>query len=504
MTVSTAERLSCLDAFFLEAEHDNVHMHIGATLVFEAGRFHKRGGGVDIDKIRSYVGSRLHLIPRYRQRLARTPLEGRPIWIDDESFDLQNHVLYSRLPRPGNERQLKHAVAELLSQPLDRGRPLWQLCVLDGLEHGRFAVVSKLHHSMADGIGGVEQLSALLSPSPDRDDQAAPGWIPRPSPGTLELLADEAVSATRSWVEALGTIGQVLREPRQSWQQTWGSAISLTDALTTALAPATKTPFNRPISPARRVEWLRFDLEEVLRVKRTLGGTLNDVVLATVAGALRRYFRVRRFAADSADIRAAVPVSMRDADCPSGNQVSIWFVPLPVDESDATSRLSDVRIATTRLKASDHAHGLYSFIRLADLIIPALVRAGIRAVERLLPFNLIVTNVPGPQFPLYMSGSRLLAAYPTVPLFDQQGLGIALFSYDGALTWGFLADPEVMPDLDEFAYDVTVSFCELLDRAAVGDVSDAVRRSPPPDSAELRMAGAGANGARPAGFMQTH
>ncbi|MGH7898530.1 MAG: WS/DGAT/MGAT family O-acyltransferase [Candidatus Binatia bacterium] len=504
MTATTAERLSTLDAFFLEAEHHNAYMHIGATLVFEEGRFRDPPGGVDIEKIRAYVASRLHLIPRYRQRLARTPLEGRPIWVDDADFDVANHVLRSSPPRPGNQRQLKQAVSELLSQPLDRNRPLWQLSVLDGLENGRFAVVSKLHHSMADGLGGVEQLAALLSPSPETDDEPPRSWVPRPRPGTIELLADEAASTTRSWVEGLRTIGQALREPRQSWQQTRESAFSLADALRTTLAPAAKAPFNCPIGPARRVEWLRFEMEEVLRVKHALGGTLNDVVLATVAGALRRYFRMRRFTADSAEIRAAVPVNMRDADSASGNQVSIWFVPLPVDESDATWRLSDVRIATSRLKASHHAQGLYSFIRIADRLNPALVRAGIRVVERLLPFNLIVTNVPGPRFPLYMSGARLVAAYPTVPLFGQQGLGIALFSYDGILNWGFLADPEMVPDLEELAYAVTASFRELLDRARAGDAWIARGDFRDGDSAGPATVGAGANGSRSTGFAQSH
>jgi len=496
--MSAAERLSCLDAFFLEAEHDNTHMHIGATLIFEAGRFRKRrqgNGGIDIDKIRAYVASRLHLIPRYRQRLARTPLEGRPIWIDDDHFDLQKHVLHSRLPKPGSERQLKDAVAEVLSEPLDRGRPLWQFWVLDGLQGGRFAVVTKLHHSMADGIGGVEQLCVLLTPSPDADDDSAPEWAPRPIPGTLELLAEEAVSATRSWVDSLATIGQSLRAPQQSWKQTWGSAVSLADAVRTTFASAAKTPFNRAIGSDRSVEWLRFDLDEVRRVKHALGGTLNDVVLATVAGALRRYFRNRQFSADSAEIRAAVPVSMRDGDCPSGNQVSIWFVPLPVEQGDATSRLCEIRSATERLKSSRHAQGLYSVLRLADFVTPALVRVGVRVVERFLPFNLIVTNVPGPKFPLYMGGARLLAAYPTVPLFEQQGLGIALFSYDGALFWGFLADPDVLPDLDEFAYAVTVSFCELLDRAAEGEATHESEASTALDSANLMMPGFGGNGA---------
>jgi diacylglycerol O-acyltransferase / wax synthase len=242
-------------------------------------------------------------------------------------------------------------------------------------------------------------------------------------------------------------------------------AASLAETASTLLRPARKTSFNHAIGPERRFEWLAMSVDEVRVVQRHFGVTLNDVVLATVAGALRRYLS-RRGAGDGGELRAAVPVSIRDAASPLGNQASFWLLPLPVAERDPAARVAAVHSATMRLKQSAHARGLYGLLRLADDIAPAALDFGVRVLERLRPFNLIVTNVSGPRLPLYLNGARLLAAYPSVPLFESQGLGIALLSYDCRLHWGFLADPSVVPDLEELVYVIAVSFCELLERAS--------------------------------------
>lgn len=462
---ATADRLSSLDCFFLAAERAHTHMHIGATLLFEAGPLARKARRVDVDALRRHVGCRLHRIPRYRQRLARTPLEGRPIWVDDERFWLDAHVRHIRLRKSPNDRHLREAIGEVLSRPLDRDRPLWELWIFDGFEENRFAVVTKVHHCMADGLAGVEQLAALLGPAPDSTDETPPPWLPRSAPQPLELLGEELASSMQRASAAAAWLGEGLRSPSRTWKSARQGTVALVETARSALTSARSTPLNHPLGAERRFEWLAMSLGELRQVKRRLGGTLNDVVLATVAGALRRYLGRRGTRLDDGEIRAAVPVSMRDSDSSAGNQVSLWVLPLPVDEPDARARFQRIRDAVAERKASGNAGALYSLVRLGDAVGPALLEAGVRLLDRLLPFNLIVTNVPGPQFPLWMNGARLLAAYPAVPLFENQGLGIALFSYDGTLYWGFLAEPSVVPDLDEFIYSVAASFCELLEQA---------------------------------------
>ena len=460
-----ADPLSTLDALFLAAEHGHTPMHIGATLVFETGPFAAADGSLDVRRLRRHVAARLDRAPRLRQRLVRTPLEGRMLWVDDERFDLEAHVLPLRLGRRASERNWKQAVGEVLARPLDLGRPLWELWILDGSEAGRFTVVLKMHHCMADGESGLAQLCALLDVTADPRTEPIAPWTPRRAPTPFELWIEDLSASARRARTALALATAPLRAPRESWTAVRDGAATLAETASTLLRPARKTSFNHAIGPERRFEWLAMSVDEVRVVQRHFGVTLNDVVLATVAGALRRYLS-RRGADGDAELRAAVPVSMRDAASPLGNQASFWLLPLPVGERDPAARVAAVHSATMRLKQSARARGLYGLLRLADDIAPAALGFGVRVLERLRPFNLIVTNVSGPRLPLYLNGARLLAAYPSVPLFETQGLGIALLSYVGRLHWGFLADPSVVPDLEEFVYVIAVSFCELLERAS--------------------------------------
>jgi len=469
-----ADPLATLDALFLAAEHPDVPMHIGATLVFEGGPFATRSGVVDRQAFTDHVASRLDRIPRYRQRLVESPLEGRMLWIDDDRFDVRAHIHRRPVGGRRSERDLKRAVGEILSRPLDRNRPLWELWILDRLESGRFAIVTKVHHCMADGLGGVDQLCALLDATPEVFPPSVAEWTPRPAPNALALAKDDVATSVRGAVTALAMAVEAVRDPLRSWRDASDGARSLTETATALLRPARFTPFNHPLGGERRFEWLGMSVADLRRVKRHFGVTLNDVVLATVAGALHRYLAWDGVSAPSGEVRAAVPVSMRDPDSSTGNQVSLWLLPLPADERDPVKRLDQVRVATAERKETGTARALYSLLRLTEGIAPAVLRASVRMFENLLPFNLIVTNVPGPQFPLYMNGARLVAAYPSVPLFENQGLGIALFSYDGMMYWGFLADPSVVPDLDEFVYSIAVSFCQLLDRAETGVVRSTV------------------------------
>jgi diacylglycerol O-acyltransferase len=463
---SHEDRLSILDHFFLSTEGPNTPMHMAVMLVLESGPLTCKPGEIDLGRLRAHVASRLHRVPRFRQRLSLTPLAGRMRWVDDTRFRLENHVRRVRLSTAGGERALKRGAAEVLSQPLDRRRPLWELWVLDGWSSERFAVVTKIHHCMADGVGGVEQLCALLSAAADEPAAPAPDWSPRRSPGLLDLLGEQASDLAQLGADAAGLLGAALSDPAVAAGRVRRGAQALAEGARSLVRPARLTPINREVGPDRRVEWLSTPLAELRLIKRRFGGTLNDVVLATVTGALRRYLSRRGMRFDRGEIRAAVPVSMRDPNSSWGNQVSVWFLPLPLEETDPQTRLTRIQEATARLKEDRNARELHSVLRLADVLGPTVPDAGAYFLRQLLPFNVIVTNVPGPQFPLFMNGARLEAAYPSVPLFENQGLGIALFSYDGLLFWGFLADPEIVPDLQEVAYAVAVSFCELLARAA--------------------------------------
>ena len=467
-----ADPLSTLDSFFVAAEHPDVPMHIGATLIFEMGAFAPDGATLDGDAIVDHVVSRLDRIPRYRQRLVETPLEGRLLWVDDDRFDVRAHVRHLRLGDRVADRHLKEAVGEILSRPLDRSRPLWELWIIDRLAGSRFAIVSKVHHCMADGLGGVEQLTALLSSTPEHEasPSSSSPWTPRPAPGPLDLVGDDLATGMRSASAAFAAAGEAVRDPVATLCGAQSSVLSLAETAGSLLRQVRSTSLNRTLGGGRRFEWLRMSVADLRVVKRHFGVTLNDVVLATVAGALHRHLARHGEIGAAGEVRAAVPVSMRDPQSPFGNQVSLWLLPLPADERDPAKRLAAVRSSTAERKQSGNARALYSLLRLTEGIAPAALRAGVKILEHLLPFNLVVTNVPGPQFPLYMNGAQLVAAYPSVPLFESQGLGIALFSYDGVVHWGFLAEPAVMPDLHEFVYSTAFSFCQLLDLAQ-GDVA---------------------------------
>jgi WS/DGAT/MGAT family acyltransferase len=463
-----ADPLSTLDVLFLSAEREHAPMHIGATLVFEKGPLAGEDGSLDLRRLRHHVAARLDRAPRLRQRLARTPLEGRMLWVDDGRFDLEAHFRSRRLGRRAGERSWKQAVGEVLARPLDLGRPLWELWTIEGRGADRFTIVLKMHHCMADGAAGLAQLCALLDVTAEPRSEPIAAWKPRPAPTPFELLIQDLSAPARRARTALTLVAAFSRAPRETWTAVCHGATALVETASALLRPVRKTPFNRAIGPERRFEWLTMSIDEVRAVQRRFGATLNDVVLATVTGALRRYLS-RRGTEDAGEVRAAVPVSLRDAASPLANQTAFWLLRLPVEEQDPAKRVAAVHAVTMRLKRSARARGLYGLLRLADDVAPAALDVGVRALERLRPFNLVVTNVPGPGLPLYLDGARLLAAYPSVPLFETQGLGIALLSYDRRLHWGFLADPAVVPDLEELVYVIAVSFCELLERASEAD-----------------------------------
>ena len=467
MSQPVYDRLSAMDSSFLAFENQSSLMHVAATVVLEPGPLATPGGGIDIERIRAYIASRLHWIPRYRQRLAWVPIENHPVWVDDNCFNIDYHVRHTALPRPGDEQQLKRLSGRIKSQQLDRGKPLWEIYVAEGLNDGRFAMVSKTHHCMIDGVSGVDILSILLDPAPDSTIEEPPPYIPRPIPSQLTLLRDEAVRRARMPLDLIRGVRHALEEVDEARSELEVRLAALRQLLGAGLSTASDTPLNKPIGPHRRFDWLALDLKEVKEVKNRLGGTVNDVVLATVAGAVQRFLEGRRVNVDTLDFRAMVPVSVRSAEERGtlGNRVSGWITELPIAERDPRKRLARVRELTGNLKESQQALGAELLAQVTEWTGSTLLSLAVRLAFRARPFNLVVTNVPGPQVPLYFLGARMLEIYPMVPLFVNQGLGVALFSYAGKLCWGMNADWDLVPDLADFVAAVRTSFRELYEAA---------------------------------------
>jgi len=463
VTKTHYDRLSALDAHFLDLEDEGVHMHVAAILICDARPLARADGCLDAERIRSFLGAQLSAIPRYRQRLARIPVERHPVWVDDPSFNLQYHVRHVSLPRPGDERQLKRLVGLLMSQKLDHSKPLWEMWMIEGLEGDRFAILARSHHCMVDGIAGVGVLRVLLRPEPDPSFRPAPRWRARPAPGRAQLVSEAFARRVREPLDLAGAARRALGNPSRALRAAWETTLGLGESLS-ALRPASPTLLNPAhIGPHRRIDWLRFDLSAVKDVRHRLGGTLNDVVLATVAGAMRRYLRDHRVALKDLDFRVMCPVNVRrggpgDA---LGNRVVMLVAALPVDERSPRRRLERVIATTRELKSSRVPQGSELIEEIADWTTTALVTETIRLATRLRAFNLIVTNVPGPPVPLYLLDARVLEAFPLVPLYENQALGMALLSYGGGLFWGLTSDWDRVADLHDVAIGLGESFEEL-------------------------------------------
>ena len=461
------ERLSALDQTFLAFETANAPMHVALTGIFEPGSLATEDGGVDIDRIRRHIGSRLRFIPRYRQRVVTLPLLNDAIWIDDMSFDLGYHVRHASLPRPGGERQLQRRCAEILERALDRRRPLWELWIIEGLEGGRFAMVAKVHHCMVDGIAGIDLLAALLGTEPTETIEPPDDWLPRAVPRERDVLVDEVRRRARTSLDAARRVGEWLRAPAEAGRAA-GAGVTAFVRLLGKLGGAPATPFNQPIGPHRRVDWFSISIADVKAIRTRLGGTLNDVVLTTVAGAVGR-FLAKRGCYPSGEFRTVVPVSVRAVDerGATGNRVSVWLTTLPVTERDPRRRLAKVSAATAVLKEDQDAMGAELLTQAAEFTTGNVVNLIARLINSARRFNLIVTNVPGPPVPFFLLSARMVAAYPHLPLFENQGLGVALLSYAGTLSWGIGADWNQMPDLADFMSMLAESFEELREAAGL-------------------------------------
>jgi WS/DGAT/MGAT family acyltransferase len=447
------ERLSALDASFLEIEDVASHMHVAATLLFDAAPLRCAHGGVDMERIRAYIASRLHFIPRYRQRIAYVPLERHPVWIDDDRFNLFYHVRHTALPRPGEERQLKRLCGRIMSQKLDPTKPLWEIWVVEGLEEDRFALIAKAHHAMVDGVSGMDLLTVVLSPTATSDFEPGPPWLPRPAPSPTELIFGEAYRRAGGIGAAASRMACTVRQPWTALREARDALAGIVETLGMSAAAASPTPLNPSIGPHRRFDWARFDLDTVKAVKQRLGGTVNDVVLATVSGAARQFLAARGLPVDRLDFRAMVPVSVRAASehRTLGNRVANFIAPLPVDEPNPIERYRKVVRATAQQKGSRVIHGTELIEEIGNWTSTTVLTQLMRMATQFRPFNVVVTNVPGPPIPLYLLEAPLRETYPMVPLFANQALGFALFSYAGSLFWGLNADWDAVPDLHDFA-----------------------------------------------------
>ncbi len=462
MTHACYERLSARDNLFLVAETRTNLMHMAALQIAETGGLRTPEGGIDAPRIARALAASLHRIPRYRQKLKDPRFGGRPVWVDAEKLDLDYHVRHVCLPRPGTQEQLQREASRIMELPLDRSRPLWEIWLIEGLDAGlQFAVLSKIHHCMLDGAAGAELASILASPDPNEAIGAPEPYTPKPAPSSLELLLE-------SWARR---VSAPLRGARPVSRQGNGSAAhsearerlgALRELASEALHRASPTPLNGRQGPHRSVAWLTLPLSEVLALKRALRCSVNDVVLGIVAGAVRRYLIHRNVDPARIDFRVSTPVNMRDASQRGqlGNFVSSWIVPLPVAEADAAARVEAICKCTFQLKQSRAALGVDTLLGISDWLPEPVVALSARAAAG--PVNMIVTNVPGPQFPLYQQGSKLLGIHPLVPCLPRSGLGVAVFSYDGKLCWGFNADPDLVPDPERFRDLIDESFRELV------------------------------------------
>jgi diacylglycerol O-acyltransferase / wax synthase len=447
------DRLTPIDAAFLHQEGAHSHMHIGGLTIIE-------GPPPATSELLEQIRLRLHLVPRYRHKLANTALDsGRPVWIDDPSFNLEYHIRHTALPTPGQWEQLCSLTARIFSQQLDRSKPLWEMWLIEGLEDDRFALITKTHHSLIDGIAGVDLATVLfdLSPEPPPIRHSGRPWEPRPEPGSAELIAAGMKGAVRAGLALAEGAVDALAHPEHALARAREAAEGVGEVVWAALNPAPETPLNVPIGPHRRFFGIACQLEDFKTVKNAFGGTVNDVVLAVVTGALRTFLISRGRHTEGVELRALVPVSVRveDEKGEGGNRLVVMRGPLPVYIADPVQRLRFVSQAMDGLKESKQALGAEVISGVQNFAPPTLLAQASRLNFSTRLFNLIVTNIPGPQFPLYVLGREMLEAYPVAFLPENHALDIAIMSYNGQMNFGLLGDFDALPDIGEISASIS-------------------------------------------------
>ncbi|OLE36229.1 MAG: acyltransferase [Actinobacteria bacterium 13_1_20CM_3_68_9] len=452
------DQLSSVDMSFLTNESASSHMHVGGILIFE-------GPPPAYDDLLDHIQGRLHLVPRFRQKLAHPPVQtGRPFWVDDPNFNLSYHVRHSALPAPGSEEQLRNTAARIFSQQLDRTKPLWELWLVQGLTRKRFALITKTHHALVDGVSGVDIATVLFDATPV-PEPAEPDhdWVPDREPSSATLAAKGVEGLLATPVRLVRRLEQVVQHPQATLRQV-AEAVEGVGEIGWAFAnPAPKVPLNSDIGSHRRFTWVRSDLGQMKRIKDQLGGTVNDVVLAVVAGAVRDWLHARGLRTEGLELRAQVPVSIRAQDERGqlGNRLAVMRAPLPVYIADPVRRLQAVTAAMRGLKQSKQALGAEVITRFNDFAPPTLLAQAARINFSTRLFNLVVTNVPGPQMPLYVLGRELEDIFPVGFLPPHQALFVAIMSYNGGINFGLLADYDSMDDVELIAQGIERSIAEL-------------------------------------------
>jgi len=421
-------------------------MHVGGLTIAE-------GPPPAMEDFLGQIRERLHLVPRYRHKLASTALDsGRPVWVDDPNFSLEYHVRHTALPTPGTWIQLQSLTARIFSQQLDRSKPLWEMWLIEGLKDDRFALITKTHHSLIDGIAGVDLATVLfdLSREPPPIKHSGRPWQPHREPGTVELVAAGVRGAVRAAFELAEGAVDAITHPDHALARAREGAEGIGEIIWAGLNPAPETPLNVHIGPHRRFLGIGDSLEDFKIVKNAFGGTVNDVVLAVVAGALRSFLISRGGRTEGVELRALVPVSVRTEGEHNqmGNRIVVMRGPLPVYIADPVQRLRFVSQAMDGLKESKQALGAEVIAGAQNFAPPTILAQASRLNFSTRLYNLIVTNVPGPQFPLYVLGREILEAYPVAFLPENHALAIAIMSYNGQMNFGLLGDFDAVPDID--------------------------------------------------------
>ncbi len=473
-----ADRLSSLDTSFLHLEDAATPMHVGSVMVFDAPI-----GGFDYESLVTLISQRIAHVPRYRQRIKTVPGSlANPVWVDDTNFDMSYHVRRSALPRPGSDEQLEELVARIQPRPLDRSRPMWEVYLVEGLAEDRFAIITKTHHSLVDGISAVDIGNVLVDGNPTASEGVLTTWRARPEPSGLELVVSALSEAARTPSQVVDTVQQSVSDVTRAVGKVASVAGDVISTLARVSArPAPESPLNATVGRARRYVMIGTDLEDYRKVRSRLGTgsfaeevTVNDVILATIAGAFRSWLLTRGESVyPGTTIRAMVPVSVHAGDdAPTGAQVTACFVDLPVGEPGPSMRLHQIAFSmrqqmeggSRRAVSADTLSGLGGF---APPTMHALgARLGGMVSRRL--YNVVITNVPGPQTPLYAAGARMVSTYPVTPLGREQALSIGLTSYDGGVYYGLYADRDAMPDADVLGRGVVDALNELLEAPRVG------------------------------------
>ncbi|MFC4950223.1 WS/DGAT/MGAT family O-acyltransferase [Pseudonocardia sp. GCM10023141] len=455
------DRLSPLDASFLYAEHRTTAMHVGAVMTFTP----PAGGMFDVEGFTELIGSRLGLVPRYRQKIREVPGRlGLPVWVDDPEFDLGYHVRHAAIAPPGTEDVLRELVGRVLARRLDRSRPLWEVYLIEGLADGRFAVVTKTHHAMVDGLASMDIGAVLLDRTPQPRETPPDDWRPAREPSGIALAAAAAVDSLRAPRTVLDTAGRAVADLRATASTVGRTLGGVVAAGMQAAGARPLAALNAATGEQRRYGMVRTPLAEHRRIRKAHGGTVNDVVLAVVTGGLRRWLisRGEPLTAQTT-VRAMVPTSLRSKAAGSGNNISLYLVDLPVVADDPLERLAALRVAMEANKRGGRAEGASALIGLAALVPPVVHSLGARLASQYSSqlYNVLVTNVPGPPRPLYAMGARMADMYPVVPLGGGQAVAIGITAYDGAVHYGLTADRDAMADVDLLAAALEESLTEL-------------------------------------------